>query len=34
VAEHQLDNADIDSVGQQAARAFVTQIVPVQVDLF
>jgi hypothetical protein len=33
VPEHQLDDADIDPVGQQPARAFVTQVVPVQVDL-
>jgi hypothetical protein len=33
VTEHQLDGADIDAVRQQAAGAFVTQIVPVQVDL-
>ena len=34
MTEHQLDDADIDAVGQQSARAFVTQVVPVQVDLF
>jgi hypothetical protein len=33
VPEHQLDGADIDAVRQEAAGAFVTQIVPVKVDL-
>jgi len=33
VTEHQLDGADIDAVRQEAAGAFVTQIVPVQIDL-
>ena len=33
VTEHQLDNPDVDAVRQEAAGAFVTQIVPVQVDL-
>ena len=33
VAEHQLDRADVDAVGQQAAGAFVTQIVAMQIDL-
>ena len=31
--EHQLDGADVDAVGEEPARALVTQIVPVQVDL-
>ena len=34
MTEHQLDDANIDSVGQQPARPFVTEVVPVQVDLF
>jgi hypothetical protein len=32
VPEHQLDDADVDAVGQQPARAFVPQVVPAQVD--
>ncbi|HYE88666.1 MAG TPA: hypothetical protein VEA16_20030 [Vicinamibacterales bacterium] len=34
MTEHQLNDADIDSVSQQPARALVTQVVPVQIDLF
>ena len=33
VAEHQLDRSDVDAVSQQPAGAFVTQVVPVQIDL-
>jgi hypothetical protein len=33
MTEHQLDRADIDAVRQEAAGAFVAQIVPVEVDL-
>jgi hypothetical protein len=33
VPEHQLDDPDVDVVCQEAAGAFVTQIVPVQVNL-
>ena len=33
VAEHQLNRANVNPVGQQPARAFVTQVVPVQIDL-
>jgi hypothetical protein len=33
VPEHQLDDADVDAVREEAARAFVTQVMPVQVDL-
>jgi hypothetical protein len=33
VAEHQLDRADVYAVAQEPAGAFVTEIVPVQVDL-
>jgi hypothetical protein len=32
VAEHQLNDADVDTVGQQSAGAFVSEIVPAQVD--
>jgi hypothetical protein len=32
VAEHQLDDADVDAVRQEAAGAFVPQVVPVQAD--
>jgi hypothetical protein len=34
VAEHQLDDPDVDAVGSQAARAFVTQVVPAEIDPF
>ena len=34
VAEHQLDDADVDAVRQQAARAFVPQVVPAEIDPF
>jgi hypothetical protein len=33
VSEHQLDRPDVDAVCQQPERAFVTQVVLVQVDL-
>ena len=33
VTEHQLDDADVDAVRQEAAGALVPQIVPVQVEL-
>ena len=32
MAEHQLDDPDVDAVGQQAARAFVPQVVPAKID--
>jgi hypothetical protein len=32
VPEHQLDDAYVDAVRQEAASALVTQIVPVQID--
>ena len=32
VAEHQLDDADVDAIGQQPARAFVPEIVPAEID--
>jgi hypothetical protein len=32
VSEHQLDDANVDAVGKQAARALVGQVVPSQVD--
>jgi hypothetical protein len=32
VAEHQLNDPDVDAVSQQPARAFVPQIVPAEVD--
>ena len=34
VAEHQLNEPDVDAVREQPARPFVTTIVPAQVDLF
>jgi hypothetical protein len=34
VSEHQLNDADVDAVREQAARAFVPQVVPAEVDLF
>jgi hypothetical protein len=33
VPEHQLNDPDIDALREQAAGAFVAQVVPVQVDL-
>jgi hypothetical protein len=33
VTQHQLNRTDVDAVGQEAAGAFVPQVVPVQVDL-
>ena len=33
MSEHQLDDADVDAVRQEPAGAFVTQVVPVQIDL-
>ena len=32
VAEHQMDDADVDAVSKEARGALVTQIVPVQID--
>ena len=32
MSEHQLHDADVDAVRKQTTRAFVTQIVPVQID--
>jgi hypothetical protein len=32
VSQHQLNDPDVDAVRQQAARAFVTQVVPAQID--
>jgi hypothetical protein len=34
VSEHQLNDPDVDAIGQQPARAFVTQVVPAEVDPF
>jgi hypothetical protein len=33
MAEHQLDRADVHVLREEATRALVTQVVPVQVDL-
>jgi hypothetical protein len=33
VAEHQLDDADVDAVGEQPASAFVPQVMPAKIDL-
>ena len=33
MAEHQLNRADVHVLRQEATRALVTQVVPVQVDL-
>ena len=33
VTQHQLDGTDVNAIAQEPAGAFVTQIVPVQVDL-
>ena len=33
MTKHQLNGADIDAVGQEPASAFVTEVVPVQIDL-
>jgi hypothetical protein len=33
MAEHQLNDADVDAVRQQPAGTFVTEIVPMKVDL-
>ena len=33
VPKHQLNDADVHAVSQEAARALVTQVVPMQVDL-
>jgi hypothetical protein len=33
IAEHQLDDPDIDTVCEQATRALVPQVVPAKVDL-
>ena len=32
MSEHQLDDANVDAVGEQPAGAFVPQVVPPQVD--
>jgi len=32
VAEHQLNDPNVDAVGQQSARALVTQVVPAEID--
>jgi hypothetical protein len=32
VSEHQLDDANVDAVGEQPAGALVSQVVPAQVD--
>jgi hypothetical protein len=32
VAEHQLDDADVDTVSQQSACAFVPEVVPAEID--
>ena len=33
MAEHQLNDADVDAIGEEATRAFVPQVVPSQIDL-
>ena len=33
MSEHQLNDPDVDAVREKPARAFVTQVVPVQIDL-
>ena len=33
MSEHQLDDPDVNAVREKPARAFMTQVVPVQVDL-
>ena len=32
MAEHQLDDANVDAVGQQSARAFVPEVMPAEID--
>ena len=32
MAEHQLDDADVDAVREESTRAFVPQVVPAQID--
>jgi hypothetical protein len=32
VSDHQLDDANVDAVGQQSTRAFMAQVVPAQID--
>ena len=32
VSEHQLDDADVDAVGEQPAGALVPKVVPVEID--
>jgi hypothetical protein len=32
VSEHQLNDTDVDAVREQAARAFVPQVVPAEID--
>jgi hypothetical protein len=32
VAEHQLDDPDVDAIGQEPARAFVSKVVPTEID--
>jgi hypothetical protein len=34
VSEHHLNDADVDAVREQAARAFVPQVVPAEIDPF
>ena len=34
MSEHQLNDADVDAVREQAARAFVPQVVPAEIDPF
>jgi len=33
VPEHQMDDADIDAIGQETAGAFVPQVVPAEIDV-
>ena len=33
MTEHQLDDPDIDAVGQQPAGAFVPEVVPAEIDV-
>lgn len=32
MAEHQLDDADVDAVGEEAAGAFVPKVMPAEID--
>jgi len=32
MVEHQLDDADVDAIGEQPASAFMPQVVPAEID--